>query len=330
MKSDRRHELQTNELADWLGERIEELRPHAGAITLGIVAILALFIGSLWYFSGSSRSSARVWSAFFSAFNTREPAKALEKLAADQIGTKPALWALQSTGDMSLSQGAALLFSDRAEAQKLLQKAETAYKQVEAAATAEPILQARARLGLAKVYESLCKPEDARKYYELVAETQKGTTLGDLAAADAKRLKDDRQLTLLAWFADQTPKKPAPVPGLGGGLPGLPGSLPDQPDIGLPPAGGLPPLGVPGTEPPSSPVAPATPAAPASEAAPSAAPPAPAGEPAKSAEPAAAEPTKPEPAKVEPATPESAKPEPAKSEPAKSEPTPPPAEPAKP
>jgi hypothetical protein len=323
MKSDRRHELQTNELADWLGQRIDELRPHAGAITLGIVAVVTLFIGGVWYFSGSSRGSARVWSDFFSAFNTREPAKALEKLAAEHIGTKPALWALQATGDMSLSQGAAQLFSDRAEAQKLLQKAETAYKQVEAAATGDPLLQARARLGLAKVYESLCKPEDARKYYELVAETQKGTPLGELAAADVKRLKDERQLALLAWFAEQTPKKPAPVPGLGGGLPGLPGSLPDQPDIGLPGAGGLPPVGglppASGTESP-----PAPPAAPASESAAPGAPSestnsepaaksespaakseaaAPTGEPVKSAEPPAAEPAQPAPPSPEPAKP---------------------------
>ena len=238
MKSDRRHELQQNELADWLGEHLEMIKPHGTSILLGVVIVAAVIFGGFAYFGNESKATAQSWSAYFGAFNQREPGKALEQLVKDQPGTTTALWAQQAIGDMNLAQGAAMLFSDRAEAQKMLQKAQDTYKQVEAAAS-DPVLKARAQLGLGKVLESLCKPEEAAKYYQLVADSQKETAIGKAAAADALRMKDQRQVARLAWFAAQTPKKPAPIPGIGGGTPGLPSDLPERPDIGLPSGLGL-------------------------------------------------------------------------------------------
>jgi hypothetical protein len=47
-------------------------------------------------------------------------------------------------------------------------------------------------------------------------------------------MKDSREVAFLEWFAKQTPRRPAPMSGIGGGVPGLPNSLPDRPDIELP------------------------------------------------------------------------------------------------
>ena len=42
MKTERRHELQTNDLADWLGRKIDSARPHAKVISgIAIVAATA-------------------------------------------------------------------------------------------------------------------------------------------------------------------------------------------------------------------------------------------------------------------------------------------------
>jgi hypothetical protein len=237
MKSERRHELRHNELSDWLGEHLASYQPHATAILLGAVALFAAIIGSIWYFGSEDTAGAQRWSRYFSAVNQREPMKVLEKLASEKTGNKADLWALQGLGDMQLSQGAAMLHTDRAEAQKLLQQAEASYKQVEKAN--DPMLRGRALLGLAKTYESLNKVEEARKYYELAAEASTSKAIKEAAAADAKRLKDSRQVAFLDWFSKQTPKRPAPLPGMGGALPGLPGSLPDRPDISPPTGLGL-------------------------------------------------------------------------------------------
>jgi hypothetical protein len=232
MKAERRHELKHNELADWLGERMEILKPHATGILLGVVLLVLLVLGGVLYFSGESRAAATAWSDYFGALNERDPQRALQELATKQSGSKAAWWALAAVGDMNLSQGAGLLYTDRSEATKHLDVAEKAYKQVEA--TDDPMLKSRARLGLAKVYESQCKPEEARKYYEMVARDQKDSAIGKAAAADATRMKDAREIEFLSWFAQQTPKRPAPLPGFGGGIPGLPNDLPERPDISLP------------------------------------------------------------------------------------------------
>lgn len=236
MKSDRRHELQKNELADWLGERVEMLKPHATAIILGLLLLIVVIVGGLSYFTGEDSTAARSWSTYFGAFNQREPVKVLEQLVKENKGSKPALWAEQAVADMDLTRGANMLFSDRSEAKKMLERAEVAFKSVEAKAN-DPMLKARAQLGLGKVYESFCKPEQAYEFYAKVAAAHKDTAIGKVAANDAQRMKDQRQVELLVWFEKQQPKKPAPIPGVGGNPPGLPSDLPERPDIGLP--GGL-------------------------------------------------------------------------------------------
>jgi cell division septation protein DedD len=156
------------------------------------------------------------------------------------------------------------MFIDREQATDKLEAAKGYYQKAEAAPN-DPNLVARARLGLGKVNEALCQPEEALKYYKQVAETQKDTAIGKEAARAAKRMENPRDVALLAWFAQQTPKKPAPLPGIGSGLPGLPNDLPDRPDI-TPPSGlGLDNLGTgipespeptlpqPGTTPPTTP-----------------------------------------------------------------------------
>ena len=237
MKAERRHELKHNELADWLAERMETLKPHATGILLGAVLLAVIVLGSVWYFGGETAASSRAWSQYFQAFSEREPQKTLQNLAEEQSGSKAAWWAIIAVGDANLSEGAALLFSDRSEAKKRLEAAKEAYKKVEL--SEDQMLKTRARLGLAKVYESLFQPKEALKYYEQVAASEKDSAIGKAAAEDAKRMKDPREVEFLDWLATQTPKRPTPFPGVGGNIPGLPSDLPDRPNIELPKGLGL-------------------------------------------------------------------------------------------
>ncbi len=243
MKAEKRHELQHNELSDWLGEQIEAAKPYG--TTIGIVVVGGLIaIGlAIYIASAGNPASAGAWSDYFAAFNDREPAVALKQLTEERPDTAAALWAQQSIGDINMSQGSIEMFSDRIEAKKKLEKAEAAYKEVEAKAT-DPMLKSRARLGLAKVYEATNRPDDAKKQYEAVVASEKDSAIGKAAAAGVERLSDPREVALLAWFDAQTPRKPAPLSG-SGGLPGLPNDLPERPDLSLP--GFSDPLAPPGT-----------------------------------------------------------------------------------
>ncbi len=231
MKAERRHELKHNELADWIGELAEGLKPHVTGVLIGLAILAAIVLGSVWYFSLETATASRAWSDYFDAFSQRDPQKALQNLATEQSGSKAAWWAIEAVADMNLGEGAAMLFSDRTEANKRLEAAKEAYLKVEA--SGDPMLRTRARLGLGKVYESLCEPEKAREYYDKVATSEKDSAIGKAAAADAKRMKDAREVEFLAWFHKQTPKRPAPLPGVGGLSPGLPSNMPDRPDATL-------------------------------------------------------------------------------------------------
>src|SRR5437879_12667618 len=130
MKAERRHELKHNELADWIGEHLEVVRPHATGIVLGLALLAVVVLGSFWYLSGESHAKSRAWSQYFEAFNERKPQKVLQNLATEQSGSKAAWRALEAVGDMNLGEGAAVLYSDRGEGQKRLEAAENANKKV--------------------------------------------------------------------------------------------------------------------------------------------------------------------------------------------------------
>src|SRR3954465_14966740 len=121
MKAERRHELKHNELADWIGELAEGVKPHATGVLIGLAILAAVVLGSVWYFSGETAAASRAWSQYFYAFSERDPQKVLQNLASEQSGSKAAWWALEAVADMNVGEGAALLYSDRAEAKKRLE-----------------------------------------------------------------------------------------------------------------------------------------------------------------------------------------------------------------
>ena len=248
MKAEKRHELEQNELADWLGEQIEAVKPYApmiGIVALGGLLAIVL-IGYLW--TSGPAASARSWSMYFSAANERDSegrVTTLEAFAKEMPNTPASLWATQAVGDIHLSQGSMQLFSDREEARKSLDKAEEALLKVETGAQ-DGMLKTRARLSLGKLYEAKCLPDKAKEYYQRVVTDEKDSAIGKVAQRAVERLSDKRDVELLAWFAEQKPRRPAP--GFGpGGLPGLPNDLPDRPDFSLPGLGSPADTGATGT-----------------------------------------------------------------------------------
>jgi tetratricopeptide (TPR) repeat protein len=231
--SEKRHELQKNDLADWVGHQIEDVKPHFVPILVVSLTVVAVIVGVFLYFGSQSSVSASAWNAYFSAFSEREAEAAFSKVIKDQQGNDAALWARQSLADVKLAEGDAQLFRDRKQAEESLSEAERLYKEIVDAAPG-PMLLARARYGLARVYESQCKPEEARKYYDLVVKSPSDSGLEETAARSYQRLGDKRNVELLAWFAKQTPKPP-PAMGSPFDNPAGPGaSLPARPDISIP------------------------------------------------------------------------------------------------
>ncbi len=225
MKTERRHELQTNVLADWLGHQVERLAPYsraAGGAALAVVAV----IGALWYFSAqSSATHEQGWTAYFEGMDslrqaTRNPDR-LVTLAQSPDYQKTAVgyWAAISVGDYYLAEGINNLFNDRAAAKDQLQMALTNYAQV-ADQTKFPSLAERATLGMARTYEAQNELEKARSTYQAILTKWPDGSYDGESKQRLEDLKLDSTKRFYDWFFTMTP----PRTGIGG--PGVPGMRP--------------------------------------------------------------------------------------------------------
>lgn len=229
MKSERRHELQTNDFADWLGHQLEQHRSHLK--TAGIALAALLVVGIVYTVVSQRQASANgaSWAAYFQAFWMRDAddvATALDKVAKSRESELAGLWARLTEADIDLENGVRQLYRDRDEALRALERAEENFAAVEKKAVAYPAVLLKARYGLAQALESQGKVEKAREMYDSVAKSDPTGSIGKAADRRRKLLMGDQVAEFYDWFQRQTPQ-PLGKPG-GAGL--RPLGLDDQPD----------------------------------------------------------------------------------------------------
>jgi tetratricopeptide (TPR) repeat protein len=232
MKTERRHELATNVLADWLGEKIEALRPYSAAVSVtALLAVVVVFAGILLY-QKRQASTAAAWSAYFSAIESQSPDDASDKLeavAVDHPGSPAGLWSRLSLADTHLANGVEDLFKDRSAARKALDQAQQAYQAVLDEAPPDSLLAERATFGLAETYESKNELEPARKHYQALLERWPNGAFSALAKARVDDLERKSTKDFYDWFAKQsTQTKPKPLGGPGEKPAFDFGNLPDE------------------------------------------------------------------------------------------------------
>jgi hypothetical protein len=248
MKAERRHELQTNVLADWLGKHIEQIQPHSTTIFAVIVAACVV-IAAYFYFTGKQTASAgRSWEAFYGAVADND-VESLLSVSQRFSGTDASLWSQQFMADMQLGEGASLLFRNRKDAESALKNARENYESILKQAAPGSLLQTRARFGLAQTFECLGDIAQAKHYYEMVAASD--AALREEAGRCVERLSSDTAVEWYEWFAAHEPRFPSfadndPSTGTPGSPPTEPFSgdamdlpndlsdLPDRPDLSLP------------------------------------------------------------------------------------------------
>lgn len=236
MKTDRRHELQTNVLADWLGKHIEHSQGYSKTILAVILLVVAAAIAGVFLAKDQAARSQASWNQFFQAFGERDP-EALEAVAAANQGTTASVWAHLAQADLKLAEGIGDLYTNRDNAKRNLAQAEQNYLAVHSVAK-EKILRERAWFGLGQTYESLAEIDKAKEFYGKLVSSAPTTALGKEAKRRSDALGDAATAKWYNWFANQTPRPPA-IPGMPGdfGLPNLPsdlGNLSDRPDLSLP------------------------------------------------------------------------------------------------
>lgn len=220
MKTERRHELQTNTLAASLNHWIEAAKPYSRAVLAGVIAIVMALFAWAYISNQGARREAEGWTEYFHAMNTRDPVDALRDIAERYSGSSVAHWARLTLADLELSSGTNRLFTDRTLGRDQLREAKQRYDAL-ILETSDPTISQRATYGLARTTEALGELAAARASYEkLVKDWPDGpfksaaeARLKDLERADTKDFYD--------WFAKYEPPKPLSKE------PGTPGARPD-------------------------------------------------------------------------------------------------------
>src|SRR5262252_2379314 len=112
MKAQHRHELHTNELAEWLEAAIEKAKPYSRAIVGAILAV-AIVIGVYLYVNALERRTVTVASdQYITALQTfqSEGPTELQRIVEDYRGTEPAVLAQLVLAETQLKQGGDVLY----------------------------------------------------------------------------------------------------------------------------------------------------------------------------------------------------------------------------
>ncbi|MGD9646871.1 MAG: hypothetical protein AB7U73_14240 [Pirellulales bacterium] len=259
MKTERRHELKTNELADWLGKSIGRVEENY-KVGLAIVVVVVLIVAVWAYLRNSAAEKMQEsWAAYQRAAAEQESTQ-LDDVATRYADMPGGACARLLLADRQLRAGADQLFADRADANDQLRRALDNYQAVvDSRADLTPIVRQRALLGLARAAESLNDLPRAREAYQQLADTNRWPQAFYASEAQARldALSRDSTKEFYDWFAKQEPR-PALSPSLDGQSLFEDSKLPGEPTA---PAERSPTESMPAESPPGEP-APTNPATP--------------------------------------------------------------------
>lgn len=229
MNSERRHELQQNVLADYLGGVAKKIEPHtkliAAAFAIGAIAVVGFGIYQSLAVESRSQSTIKLLQNANSG-----DADALQAVGAQYPDTTAGALAKLYAADANLGEGVMTLYSDRELAEGKIQDALKAYKDVATSAKGR-LLISRAYFGMGQALESQGKVKEAIDAYQNVISQKESDAIVKAAQLRIDLLGKPETKEFLTWFAKQDfkPADPAMPPNLPDGK-----QLPDLPDLDLP------------------------------------------------------------------------------------------------
>ena len=217
MKSEERHKLQQNALAEWLNETFVAIKPYQNAIVAVIIVLILAVIFFFWWTSESASQSSKAWTQFFMAANENNPnPAALGKVADDNPSSRAAPAADIVAADLELAQGCSMLFINKPTANQQLNKAVELYQLV-ITRSSSPTLRAQASFGLGKTWEALGKLNEAVELYTKVTTEWPDTVY---ARMSTQRLDDLKRTSTKEVYDKFGASSPSPhLPSRPGGTP---------------------------------------------------------------------------------------------------------------
>jgi tetratricopeptide (TPR) repeat protein len=240
MKTERRHELQHNELVQLLTQYHTQVKPYLGWMLAVVGFVLLVWLAFSWMGFSRGRQLRAGWSEYVHASKAGD-VDGLRQVAARFPRTPAATRSLYMSATIGLHRGANRLLLDRAEGLELLDQARKDFEAALAAPHQDANLQAQTLLGLAQVFEATNELDKAQEQYQRVLDSHPDTSF----ALVAKRRLDFLNLADTAAFSDWFSKQkvelppPAATSGLSPQIPSVHDDLPISSDLLLPDANAL-------------------------------------------------------------------------------------------
>jgi hypothetical protein len=220
MKTERRHELKTNQLADSLAHWIEAVKPYS-RVGLGLVVAAVALIFAWGYLSAqNSRRDADGWQEYFDAFNSRDLLDTLSETSERYAGTPAGQWSRLVLADIQLNDGTNRLFVEKKTARDELRQAAEKYESI-LIETRQPMQLQRATFGLARAHETMGMLDKAREEYRSIEKQWPDSPYVQSAQKRAKDLDQQSTKEFYDWFAKYEPARPMSKE------PGTPGAKPN-------------------------------------------------------------------------------------------------------
>ena len=204
MKSEHRHELQTNDLSKLIDRIGPFFEVYGNRILLGLAAAILLLAGGVWWSKTSTERVASAWAELLGSGTPEE----LFAVAEDHEGTTAAGWARLQAAEGYLFQGLQTMFTHRSAAVAELEKAKEAFSALLADKGISDRVRERALIGLARTLETLSgrDTQPAIGAYEKFVAEFPDSIYAEMAGERAKALKTGGAQEFYAWFAEQNPQ----------------------------------------------------------------------------------------------------------------------------
>lgn len=215
MKSQRKHELQTNELADYLGRFIEQAKPHARLIGYGAAGVVALIVLLIVVpaIRGNAPSGADLGAAAFNQAIGSNEAQPLRDFLKDNATAAQAPAARLMLAGRILGEVVAGLKTApgedvKAKSAALLTEAKDLYEQAAKSAESEPA----ARVGLALVTAQQGDIEKARAALQEVVQKWPQSIAASQARIHSEQLASYQPVAFSDEPLEKTEVKPEAEP----------------------------------------------------------------------------------------------------------------------
>jgi hypothetical protein len=222
MDSEERHDLEKNDLAHFLTNGIERIRPYLGYVGLGGL-VVAVGLVALAFMNQASQTKMREGWSVLAAATTPD---GLSQVMADYPNTSLASLAHAKLGWIRLNEGRDRLADDRGEAIRLLTEA---VEHFDAAGTtsATDAVKTQSLLGSALAKECQSMVEEAKKGYQEILDRYPTDPVAELARIRLDNLSKEDAATFYTAFKNYQP------PPTSTDLPTKiePGAIPDVPEV---------------------------------------------------------------------------------------------------